>query len=73
MNKDIVKGKWKEIKGQVKQQWGKLTEDDILQIQGNYDELAGRIQKKYGYQKDKAEHEIDSFLEKQGFEDDSNL
>lgn len=64
MNKDIVKGKWNEIKGKLKQQWGKLTDDDITTINGSYDELSGRLQKAYGYQKDQAKKEIDSFLDK---------
>ena len=62
MNKDTFQGKWKEIKGQVKQQWGKLSDDDILQINGSYDELEGRLQKAYGYQRDQARKEIDNFL-----------
>jgi uncharacterized protein YjbJ (UPF0337 family) len=63
MNKDIVKGRWKEIKGMVKQKWGKFTEDDITRMQGTYDELAGSLQKKYGYQKDQAEKELNAFLD----------
>jgi len=54
MNKDIFKGKWKELKGKVKQQWGKLTDDDIAKVEGNYEELEGLLQKSYGYQKDQA-------------------
>lgn len=68
MNKDIVKGHWKEIKGKVKQQWGKLTDDDVSRMQGTYDELEGVLQKKYGYQKDKIEKEIESFIEKNHFD-----
>lgn len=64
MNKEIIKGKWNEIKGQLKQQWGKLTDDEITQMRGSYEELAGLIQKKYGYQKDQAEKEIKAFLDK---------
>ena len=64
MNKDIIKGKWKEIKGQLKQQWGKLTDDDIEKMQGNYEELEGVLQKNYGYQKDQAQKEIEAFVEK---------
>lgn len=64
MNKDIVKGHWKEIKGQLKQQWGKLTDDNIDQMEGSYEELSGILQKNYGYQKDQADREIDTFLEK---------
>lgn len=63
MNKDIIKGKWKEIKGQLKQQWGKLTDDHIAQINGSYDELEGSLQKLYGYDKERAKKEIDSFLD----------
>jgi uncharacterized protein YjbJ (UPF0337 family) len=62
MNEDIIKGKWHEIKGQLKQQWGKLTDDEITQMRGSYEELEGILQKKYGYQKDQAEKEIETFL-----------
>jgi len=62
MNEDIFKGKWKEIKGKVKQKWGKLTDDDVTQMQGSYEELAGKLQKTYGYQKDQAKKEIDNFI-----------
>ena len=69
MNKDIIKGKWHEIKGQVKQQWGKLTDDEITQMNGTYEELAGILQKKYGYQKDQAQKEIQVFLDKNNWKD----
>lgn len=62
MDEDIFKGKWKEIKGKVKQKWGKLTDDDVTQMQGSYEELAGKLQKTYGYQKDQAKKEIDNFI-----------
>ena len=61
MNWDQVKGNWKEFKGQVKQQWGKLTDDDLTQIDGKREELVGRIQSRYGYEKDQAEKELDTF------------
>lgn len=63
MNEDIIKGKWKEIKGKVRQQWGKLTDDDVATMKGNYEELAGRLQKSYGYSKDEAQKQIDKFVE----------
>lgn len=63
MNKDIIKGKWKEIQGQLKQQWGKLTDDDIQRMQGNYDELEGMLQKRYGYQKEEAARKIEEFMD----------
>lgn len=64
MNKDIIKGKWHEIKGKLKQQWGDLTDDEIAQMEGSYEELAGILQKKYGYQKDQVHKEIEKFLDK---------
>lgn len=67
MNKDVIKGKWQEMKGQVKQKWGKLTDDDIRQIEGNYDELSGKLQKRYGYEKLKVEKEINEFIDNQRF------
>jgi len=62
MNWDTVKGQWKQIKGQVKSKWGKLTDDDLTQIDGKKDELIGRLQERYGYAKDQAEKETDEFL-----------
>lgn len=63
MNEDIIKGKWKELKGKVKQQWGKFTDDEVTQMKGSYDELAGVLQKKYGYGKDEAKKEIKKFVD----------
>jgi uncharacterized protein YjbJ (UPF0337 family) len=64
MNKDSFKGMWKEFKGKVKQQWGKLTDDDITQIDGKREELLGRLQKYYGYTKEKAENELSTWEKK---------
>lgn len=64
MNKDIVKGHWKEIKGKLKQQWGKLTDDQIGEMEGSYEELEGVLQKHYGYQKDEAAHQIKEFIDR---------
>lgn len=61
MNKDTFEGKWHEIKGKLKTQWGKLTDDDLAQINGKREELLGRLQKRYGYVKEKAEEELKSF------------
>lgn len=63
MNRDILKGNWKQLKGKIKQQWAKLTDDDLAMVEGSYDELEGIIQKRYGYEKDQSQKEIDSFLE----------
>ena len=62
MNEDILKGKWKEIKGRVKVQWGNLTDDDIAEVEGEQEKLVGILQKKYGYTKDKAEQECNRFI-----------
>lgn len=69
MNQDIIAGKWKEVKGKVKQQWGNITDDEITQLKGTREELQGLIQKKYGYQKDKTEKEIDDFISKNGWKE----
>jgi uncharacterized protein YjbJ (UPF0337 family) len=57
MNEDIVKGKWKEIKGRIIEQWGKLTDNDLAEIEGKGEKLLGLLQKKYGYIRDKTEVE----------------
>ena len=61
MDWNRVEGNWKQIKGAVKEQWGKLTDDDIDVINGRRDQLEGKIQERYGYQKDKAKSEVDSW------------
>jgi uncharacterized protein YjbJ (UPF0337 family) len=62
MNEDILKGKWKEIKGGVKEKWGKFTDDDLAVVDGKKEKLLGLLQKKYGYAKDKAEKEYEEFI-----------
>ncbi len=62
MNKDILEGKWMQLKGKVKQQWGKLTDDELDKMSGRYDELAGIIQERYGYSREEAVNELDMFL-----------
>ena len=63
MNRDILEGQWKQIKGRVKQQWGRLTDDELDQMSGSYDELAGIIQERYGYSREEAMNELDMFLD----------
>lgn len=58
MNKDQADGNWKQFKGKVKEQWGKLTDDDLTVVEGKRDQLVGKIQERYGYQKDQAEKEL---------------
>ncbi len=62
MNWDQVQGNWKQVKGKLKQNWGKLTDDDIATIDGTREELAGRLQSRYGYAREKAENEIDEWI-----------
>jgi uncharacterized protein YjbJ (UPF0337 family) len=62
MNDDVLSGMWKQVKGQVKQKWGKLTDDDLQQISGHRDEVVGLIQERYGWEKAQAEREVDDFL-----------
>jgi len=56
-----VSGNWKELKGKLKQQWGKLTDDDFTVLEGSADELSGRIQKRYGIAREEAEKQIKTF------------
>ncbi len=63
MNEDIFKGKWKELKGSVKDKWGKLTDDDVTKVEGQSEKLVGILQKKYGYSKDKAQEEYNQFMD----------
>lgn len=69
MNKDIIKGKWQEVKGKLRQQWGKLTDNEISQMKGTYEELEGILQKKYGYKKDQAKKEIEDFVDVNDWKD----
>lgn len=59
MNQDIFEGKWKQFRGQVKEWWGDLTDDDLDRIGGRVDILAGILQERYGYTREKAMEEID--------------
>lgn len=64
MAEETWKGRWNQIQGQVKQEWGKLTDDDMQQAEGKKDNLIGRIQERYGVAKDEAERQVDKFLSK---------
>ena len=61
MNHDRIQGNWKQVKGKIKEQWGKLTDDDLDVIAGKRDQLLGRIQKRHGIAKDEAEKQLNSF------------
>jgi len=62
MNTDILEGKWKQIRGEIRETWGELTDDELDQIAGKRDKLAGTLQEKYGWSRDEAERQIDDFL-----------
>jgi uncharacterized protein YjbJ (UPF0337 family) len=62
MNSDQMQGKWKQLKGSVKERWGKLTDDDIDVINGQHDQLIGRIQERYGMAKDEAQRQVDQWM-----------
>jgi uncharacterized protein YjbJ (UPF0337 family) len=61
MNHDRIQGNWKQVKGKIKEQWGKLTDDDLDVIAGKRDQLLGRIQKRHGVAKDEAEKQLEHF------------
>lgn len=72
MNKNIIQGKWKEIKGRLQQQWGKLSDDEISKLRGSYDELSGMLQKKYGYDQERTHKEIEQFLKSNKLDESSD-
>jgi uncharacterized protein YjbJ (UPF0337 family) len=61
MNKDIIEGKWRQLKGNIKTRWGKLTDDDLDHADGNREYLVGKVQERYGLARDKAEREVKDF------------
>lgn len=62
MNRDVLEGKWRALRGRVKAQWGKLTDADLDEIGGNYDMLVGKIQQKYGHAREEIERALDRLL-----------
>ncbi len=61
MNWDRIEGSWKQMKGTIKEKWGKLTDDEFDQIAGQKDKLVGKIQERYGVSKDAAEDQVDQW------------
>jgi uncharacterized protein YjbJ (UPF0337 family) len=61
MNKEQATGNWNILKGKVKEQWGKLTDDDLAILEGNRDQLVGSVQKRYGLAKEEAERQVNEF------------
>lgn len=60
--RDVLMGKWKQFRGRMREQWGKLTDDQVDQIGGNYDRLVGVLQENYGYTREKAEEEANRWI-----------
>ncbi len=71
MNRDIVGGKWQQLRGKVKEQWGKLTDDDLTAAEGKFDKLSGLIRERYGYTREKAEDELERFYKKYVYVEES--
>ncbi len=66
MNRDVLQGKWKELRGRARQRWGELTDNDLDKVNGQRDQLVGLLQQKYGYTRSRAEVEIDQFSKDMG-------
>jgi uncharacterized protein YjbJ (UPF0337 family) len=59
VNKDQIQGNWKQLKGKIKEQWGRLTDNDLTIINGQQEQLVGKLQERYGYTKEQAEREVE--------------
>jgi len=66
MNWDTIEGQWKQFKGRARQAWSKLTDDDLANLNGKREQLAGKIQERYGIQKQEAERQIDEWINRLG-------
>jgi len=62
MNEDTLKGQWTQLKGAVREQWGKLTNDDLDEVQGRAEQLVGKLQERYGIAKDAAKSQVDTWM-----------
>ncbi|MEG3660697.1 CsbD family protein [Celeribacter halophilus] len=64
MNRDQFEGKWKEMKGRVREEWGDLTEDDLAEAEGNREQLEGKLQQRYGKSKEEVRKAVNEFIDK---------
>jgi len=62
MNADVLKGRWNQVKGDIRSKWGKLTDDDVTQIQGDTEKMIGKLQERYGLKREQAERDLNDFL-----------
>ena len=65
MNSDMLKGKWMQMKGSLRSKWGKLTDNDLTEIQGDTEKMIGKLQERYGYNREQAEKEMNEFMNAQ--------
>jgi uncharacterized protein YjbJ (UPF0337 family) len=72
MNSDQLQGKWKQMKGTVKERWGKLTDDDVDVVNGQSEQLIGKIQERYGVAKEEAHRQVDDWMRSGSEADDSS-
>jgi uncharacterized protein YjbJ (UPF0337 family) len=68
MNEDILKGKWVQLKGTIREKWGKLTNDDVDQIEGRAEQLIGKIQERYGIAREEARRQVDAWLKEDRYQ-----
>ena len=64
MNPEILKGKWNQVKGEIRSKWGKITDDDLMHIQGDVEKMIGKLQERYGLKREQAEKDLHDFLNK---------
>jgi uncharacterized protein YjbJ (UPF0337 family) len=69
MNRDVMKGNWTQLKGRIRRQWGKLTDDDLERIKGDRDILIGKLQEHYGRTREQAESDVERWLGTQEFDE----
>jgi uncharacterized protein YjbJ (UPF0337 family) len=72
MNRDIMEGNWKQLRGHIKEWWGTSTDDELDQIDGQYDRFVGKLQEKYGYTQEEAEDAVSRFLDRVEYRMDDN-
>lgn len=65
MNSDVLMGRWKQLRGRIKAKWGQLTDDELNEVEGNYEMLVGKIQEKYGTTREQIERELDAFASRE--------
>lgn len=64
MNWDIVRGKWTQVKGQARQEWGHITDDEWEKLKGDRDQMIGKVQEHYGWERDEAERHVDEWADR---------